>query len=99
MHSPRFQPGNWPRRDQIRHWAAHCDRYVWLSTGRKGTQPLSNSSPAHAFGRPPVPLQPTSGIVETVGQIRQSFFFNETATTEIYTLSLHDAAGVSARRW
>src|SRR5216684_4987085 len=27
---------------------------------------------------------------------RQAFFFNDTATTEIYTLSLHDALPISA---
>src|ERR1019366_9945776 len=27
------------------------------------------------------------------------FFFNDTATTEIYTLSLHDALPISARLW
>src|SRR5216683_1279217 len=27
------------------------------------------------------------------------FFFNDTATTEIYTLSLHDALPISARNW
>src|SRR2546421_8817630 len=27
------------------------------------------------------------------------FFFNDTATTEIYTLSLHDALPISVRRW
>src|SRR2546421_10752607 len=27
------------------------------------------------------------------------FFFNDTATTEIYTLSLHDALPISPRRW
>src|SRR5437588_9746537 len=27
------------------------------------------------------------------------FFFNDTATTEIYTLSLHDALPIYARRW
>src|SRR5256885_15104805 len=27
------------------------------------------------------------------------FFFNDTATTEIYTLSLHDALPISALRW
>src|SRR3712207_7566334 len=27
------------------------------------------------------------------------FFFNDTATTEIYTLSLHDALPISARRY
>src|SRR5438445_13478553 len=27
------------------------------------------------------------------------FFFNDTATTEIYTLSLHDALPISTRAW
>src|SRR2546430_16153937 len=27
------------------------------------------------------------------------FFFNDTATTEIYTLSLHDALPISRERW
>src|SRR2546421_13105958 len=27
------------------------------------------------------------------------FFFNDTATTEIYTLSLHDALPISSRKW
>src|SRR6476660_10358868 len=27
------------------------------------------------------------------------FFFNDTATTEIYTLSLHDALPISSPRW
>src|SRR5437899_9341720 len=27
------------------------------------------------------------------------FFFNDTATTEIYTLSLHDALPISLRKW
>src|SRR2546429_6505284 len=27
------------------------------------------------------------------------FFFNDTATTEIYTLSLHDALPISSRPW
>src|SRR2546426_9204134 len=27
------------------------------------------------------------------------FFFNDTATTEIYTLSLHDALPISGRHW
>src|SRR3712207_8211055 len=30
--------------------------------------------------------------------IKLCFFFNDTATTEIYTLSLHDALPISARR-
>src|SRR2546422_6305758 len=31
------------------------------------------------------------------GDARLFFFFNDTATTEIYTLSLHDALPISAR--
>src|SRR3712207_8910615 len=30
--------------------------------------------------------------------LRSLFFFNDTATTEIYTLSLHDALPISAQR-
>src|SRR3712207_7267736 len=30
---------------------------------------------------------------------RRFFFFNDTATTEIYTLSLHDALPILTRRW
>src|SRR5258708_35360948 len=29
--------------------------------------------------------------VESIASLRRNFFFNDTATTEIYTLSLHDA--------
>src|SRR3712207_7520004 len=32
------------------------------------------------------------------GTYRRSFFFNDTATTEIYTLSLHDALPISTAR-
>ena len=32
-----------------------------------------------------------SGGVRGVGRMVMVFFFNDTATTEIYTLSLHDA--------
>src|SRR3712207_6989086 len=32
-----------------------------------------------------------------IPSIRSIFFFNDTATTEIYTLSLHDALPISAR--
>src|SRR2546430_2895957 len=34
----------------------------------------------------------------TVRSLRFFFFFNDTATTEIYTLSLHDALPISAHR-
>src|SRR3712207_8284868 len=36
----------------------------------------------------------------SVVSVQMIFFFNDTATTEIYTLSLHDALPISApRRW
>src|SRR3712207_8581480 len=31
--------------------------------------------------------------------MRSDFFINDTATTEIYTLSLHDALPISSRTW
>src|SRR2546427_8017228 len=34
---------------------------------------------------------------ERSGRDRVAFFFNDTATTEIYTLSLHDALPISAK--
>src|SRR6266550_668921 len=36
-------------------------------------------------------------IVRSISLSSFSFFFNDTATTEIYTLSLHDALPISAR--
>src|SRR5215469_17829130 len=33
------------------------------------------------------------------GSVFFFFFFNDTATTEIYTLSLHDALPISVARW
>src|SRR5215831_2716224 len=44
-----------------------------------------------------LPMLPPAAVVAVVGYLRTrengwlSFFFNDTATTEIYTLSLHDA--------
>src|SRR5574342_1361180 len=35
--------------------------------------------------------------METILTYRGAFFFNDTATTEIYTLSLHDALPISRR--
>src|ERR1041385_2006480 len=37
------------------------------------------------------------GTPVSTGVCRSSFFFNDTATTEIYTLSLHDALPISRR--
>src|SRR5215475_13620318 len=40
--------------------------------------------------------QPIGGALEGAERISFFFFFNDTATTEIYTLSLHDALPISA---
>src|SRR5476649_777362 len=46
---------------------------------------------ARAPGRPQRPRSPSSSCgIGRSGSVRL-FFFNDTATTEIYTLSLHDA--------
>src|SRR2546430_6502300 len=37
--------------------------------------------------------------VHSVGLYMEFFFFNDTATTEIYTLSLHDALPIYHDRW
>src|SRR3712207_7645607 len=37
-------------------------------------------------------------IIRYVSKMYNFFFFNDTATTEIYTLSLHDALPICARR-
>src|SRR3712207_7076393 len=38
-------------------------------------------------------------ITQRTGLISSFFFFNDTATTEIYTLSLHDALPISIRSY
>src|SRR6266851_5096408 len=40
-----------------------------------------------------------SAFVSSFALLFCFFFFNDTATTEIYTLSLHDALPISARAW
>src|SRR3989337_1957121 len=63
--------------------------------GRRGNSDLTR--PPHAGQRPathsPARSPPVSSAPPSVGRdrARRSFFFNDTATTEIYTLSLHDA--------
>src|SRR5215204_1608906 len=47
-------------------------------------------SPRTATTRP-APERPPSGLWRYCRPGSRSFFFNDTATTEIYTLSLHDA--------
>src|SRR3989442_1117728 len=43
----------------------------------------------------PVKIGPATPTVETTPAPPSGFFFNDTATTEIYTLSLHDALPIS----
>src|SRR2546426_5837550 len=43
-----------------------------------------------------IPLR--DAVVRRVALLYFVFFFNDTATTEIYTLSLHDALPISSRR-
>src|SRR5256885_16991615 len=38
------------------------------------------------------------GVTHAILRVRSFFFFNDTATTEIYTLSLHDALPISEER-
>src|ERR1039458_5799093 len=75
----------------------NCPPLIYASTTR------SSSLPSRSCARPgawPGGWGKTRGlscarhIVVGVG----CFFFNDTATTEIYTLSLHDAFPISARR-
>src|SRR5687768_14895409 len=40
-----------------------------------------------------------SGLPRVIASGRSTFFFNATATTEIYTLSLHDALPIYAGMW
>src|SRR4030066_286961 len=58
------------------------------TTGGRAT-PRRRGPPRTHPARPPPSLPASSaGWIST---LRQLFFFNDTATTEIYTLSLHDA--------
>src|SRR6266567_2781057 len=61
-----------------------------VKKGVKYLNTISNNMGIDEFGL---------GLLLRQGQIRShkgSFFFNDTATTEIYTLSLHDALPISA---
>src|SRR2546422_10121319 len=44
---------------------------------------------------PPTPIHPHLSLLPSPSHF--FFFFNDTATTEIYTLSLHDALPISTR--
>src|SRR3712207_1044482 len=60
--------------------------------GDDGVRRAHEQRPAGQIGRahPRTPVTPTTRM--------PSFFFNDTATTEIYTLSLHDALPICPRR-
>src|SRR5215510_11453040 len=72
--------------------------------GRPGRR--RTARPAPRFGRvirgtarDPVCVRPhrEPGGCQSAGRISPCFFFNDTATTEIYTLSLHDALPICRR--
>src|ERR1022692_4033066 len=44
----------------------------------------------------PAPVYPPRCPLRSIRAPREHFFFNDTATTEIYTLSLHDALPICA---
>ena len=60
---------------------AHAAREIGMLLGEPGA----------ARGYPPSALSTITKLIERAG----NFFFNDTATTEIYTLSLHDALPIS----
>src|SRR2546422_52072 len=47
----------------------------------------------------PALLVTTGVLVWSIASEKVIFFFNDTATTEIYTLSLHDALPISVAFW
>src|ERR1039457_3955026 len=63
-------------------------RLILASHPLAHTRPDRSSARAHPR-RPPRPEQPYPAVSVIF------FFFNDTATTEIYTLSLHDALPIS----
>src|ERR1039457_1725773 len=72
-------------------------------TNALGLLPLSQAvCPARREARPRVryscrdALRPSSALGEQASSLYPFFFFNDTATTEIYTLSLHDALPIWA---
>src|SRR6266481_2100574 len=76
-----------------------------LLLAKKKHQPSTTTTGPHARGRRPTRPTAAAGAMVCVAAISharscarrrpsagsRSFFFNDTATTEIYTLSLHDA--------
>src|SRR3954467_11435024 len=48
-------------------------------------------APYPALPPPPLPWSPRLSAAHPFCRLSPIFFFNDTATTEIYTLSLHDA--------
>ena len=63
--------------------------------GKHGGQGVSSTQQGRARLSPPMQNSPNSDNIE-IGFL--GFFFNDTATTEIYTLSLHDALPIFASK-
>src|SRR6266852_4812645 len=99
LHPPRARRGRRPDRKSTRLNSSHGSisyavsclkkkkmRAGWRQLGERllSTGLCSEKEPAK---------QPVLGVGKqsSIRTLRRSFFFNDTATTEIYTLSLHDA--------
>src|SRR5579871_4381998 len=63
-----------------------------------GTAVYSHQQTTNAAPQTECALSPLDRILRQPPLTRHNFFFNEPATTEIYTLSLHDALPISACR-
>src|ERR1039457_2201849 len=56
--------------------------------------------PRHRATRAPAPCRARASACRSASSVSNfSFFFNDTATTEIYTLSLHDALPIYSQNW
>src|SRR6267143_6523124 len=73
-------------------------RIVWYAPTRAMYAAASAINAKHARSPYIHGRAASAGPPETRAWTNPSFFFNDTATTEIYTLSLHDALPISDHR-
>src|SRR3982750_4393357 len=85
---------------QIISYAVFCLKKKSVFLARRGSKPFGVESKAARQESGPKKGPRISDGVDfgQAGQVEGNFFFNDTATTEIYTLSLHDALPISSRR-
>src|SRR5574338_651996 len=88
----------------VEHWALGVGRWA-LSVGDRKSTRLNSSHHGTSYAvfcltkkgkapptmPPPAPPPFTAAVRRSPAGRKPLFFFNDTATTEIYTLSLHDA--------